>query len=77
MSLWSSVKKAAKRIWRAAKAVVRAIIRIVVVILTSPTKVWDLVFGWVAWPRKKLKLHIAESRSGPRTLARPSRCRAC
>src|SRR5687768_18252750 len=60
MSLWS-------RFWRAARAVVRAVIRVAVVIITFPIKSWDLVFGWVGWPRKRLKLHIAvlQNQSGP------------
>ncbi len=59
MGFWSKVKKLAKKVWRAAKAVVRAVIRIVVIVLTAPFKIWDFVFGWVGWPPKKLKLHIA------------------
>lgn len=60
MGWWSKIK-------RAVKAVVRAVVRAVVVIVTSPTKVWDLVFGWLGWPPKKLRLHIAvlRSPSGP------------
>lgn len=64
MGFWSSIKKAAKKVWKAAKAVVRAVVRIVVIILTFPTKIWDLVFGWLGWPKKKLKLHIAVLRNG-------------
>lgn len=59
MSLWSRIKSAVKKVVRAVKAVVRAVIRIAVIVLTAITKVWDLVFGWVGWPPKKLKVHIA------------------
>jgi hypothetical protein len=67
MGLWSKIKKAAKKVWRAAKAVVRAAIRIAVVLITVPFKVFDLVFGWIGWPPKKMKLHIAvlSSANGP------------
>lgn len=64
MGWWSSIKKAVKKIVKAVKAVVRAIVRVVVIVLTAPFKVWDLVFGWLAWPPKRLKLHIAVLR-GP------------
>ncbi|MBC8036293.1 MAG: hypothetical protein H7X89_03655 [Rhizobiales bacterium] len=57
------MKRAVKAVVRAVKAVVRAAIRIAVVILTSPAKVFDLVFGWLGWPPKKLRLHIAVLRS--------------
>lgn len=63
MGWWSKVKRAVKAVVRAAKALVRAIVRVVVVIVTSPTKVFDLVFGWLGWPPKKLRLHIAVLRS--------------
>src|SRR5262245_51470856 len=56
MSWWSKVK-------RAVEAVVRAVVRAIVVVVTSPTKIWDLVFGWVGWPPKKLRLNIAVLRS--------------
>lgn len=59
MGIWSSIKKAAKKVWRAAKAVVRAVVRVVVVVVTIPAKLFDLVFGWIGWPPKRLKLHIA------------------
>jgi len=59
MSFWSKLKSVAKRVVRAVKAVVRAVIRIAVIVLTSWTKALDLVFGWVGWPPKRLKVHIA------------------
>jgi hypothetical protein len=59
MGFWSSVKSFAKKALHLVKAIVRAVVRVVAVVLTAPFKVWDLVFGWVGWPPKKLRLHIA------------------
>lgn len=64
MGFWSSVKKIAKKIVKAVKAVVRAVVRVVVILVAAIFKVWDLVFGWIGWPPKRLKLHIAVLR-GP------------
>jgi len=67
MSFWSGVKKIAKKALHIVKAVVRVVVRIVAVLLTAPFKVLDLVFGWLGWPKKKLKLHIAvlQNANGP------------
>ncbi len=61
------LKKIAKKVWHFVKAVVRVIVRVVAVILTAPFKAFDFAFGWIGWPRKKLKLHIAvlQNASGP------------
>jgi len=46
MGWWSKIK-------HAVKAVVRAVVRaVVVVVVTSPTKVFDFIFGWLGWPRR-------------------------
>ncbi|HYH71174.1 MAG TPA: hypothetical protein VEX16_07690 [Methyloceanibacter sp.] len=59
MGLWSSIKKAAKKVWRAAKAVVRVVVRAVIEVLNRVTfGLLDLVFGFFAWPRKRLRLHV-------------------
>ena len=59
MGLWSSIKKAAKKVWRAAKAVVRVVVRAVIEVLNRLTfGLLDLVFGFFAWPRKRLRLHV-------------------
>jgi hypothetical protein len=58
MGLWSSIKKAAKKVWRAAKAVVRVVVRVVVAAVGLALGVVDLLLGFVAWPPKKLRLHI-------------------
>jgi hypothetical protein len=60
MGWWSKIK-------RAVKAIVRAVVRAVVIVVTAPIKTFDLVFGWLGWPPKKLRLHIAvlQSPTGP------------
>jgi hypothetical protein len=57
--MWSKLKKAVKKVWRAAKALVRAAVRAAVIGVTLPFKAWDLVFGFLAWPPKKMRVHIA------------------
>ncbi len=58
MGLWSSIKKAVKKVWRAVKAVVRVIVRVVVTVVGAALGVVDLLLGFIAWPPKKLTLHI-------------------
>ena len=59
MGLWSSIKKVAKKIWRGVKAVVRVIVRVVITIINRLTLgLFDLLFGFFAWPRKRLRLHV-------------------
>lgn len=58
MGFWSSVKKIAKKAWRATKAVARAIVRVVAEAIGRVLGVVDLLIGFVGWPRKKLRLHI-------------------
>jgi len=67
MSFWSRVKNIAKKAVRIIKAIARVVVRAAVIVLTSPFKSFDLVFGWIGWPRKKLKLHIAvlQNATGP------------
>lgn len=57
--MWSKFKKALKKAWRVVKAVVRAVVRVVIFFVTLLFKVWDFVFGFLAWPPKKMKVHIA------------------
>jgi len=57
--MWSKFKKFLKKAWRVVKALVRAVVRATIIVLTSPFKVWDLAFGFLAWPPKKVKVHIA------------------
>lgn len=51
-----------RKAWRRAKnfvrAVVRAVVRIVVTIVTFVVKILDLIFGFLAWPQKKMRLQI-------------------
>lgn len=57
--MWSKLKKLARKIVRVVKALVRAAIRVALLVITFPFKIWDLVFGFLGWPRKGIKLHIA------------------
>ncbi len=67
MGFWSKLKNIARKALHIVKAVVRIVVRIVAIVLTAPFKVWDFVFGWLGWPQKKLKLHIAvlQNAKGP------------
>jgi hypothetical protein len=68
MGLWSSIKNAFKKVWRAVKAVVRVVARAVIMLVNRFTLgLFDLLFGFLAWPRKKLRLHIfiLSDASGP------------
>ena len=67
MGFWSSVKSVVKKAVHIVKAIVRVVVRVVQIVLTSPFKLFDLVFGWLGWPRKKLKIHIAvlQNAGGP------------
>lgn len=59
MGIWSSIKKAAKKVWRAVKAVVRVVVKVVIEIINRITLgLFDLIFGFFAWPRKRLRLHV-------------------
>lgn len=69
--MWSKLKKALKRAWRVVKAVVRAVVRVIVTVVTFPFKVWDLFFGFLAWPPKKMKVHIAILRDNGVPLVAP------
>jgi hypothetical protein len=51
VSLWSSIKKAAK-------AVVRLVVRVVVTVAMAVINVFDLLFGFFLKPRKNLTLHV-------------------
>src|SRR5262249_36108444 len=71
MGFWSKLKSLAKKVGKfvknLAKAVVRIVIRIAIILSTVPLKSFDLTFGWLAWPKKRLRLHIAvlQNASGP------------
>lgn len=58
MGLWSKIKKAAKKAWKAVKSVVRQVVRVVVEIVSRVIGIFDLLFGFIGWPPKKLRLHI-------------------
>ena len=57
--MWSKFKKYLKKAWRVVKAAVRLGVRLGILGLTLPFKAWDLVFGFLAWPQKRMKVHIA------------------
>lgn len=59
MGLWSRIKKAAKKVWQKVKAVVRVVVRVVITIINNLTLgLYDLLLGFLAWPPKKLRLHV-------------------
>jgi hypothetical protein len=69
--MWSKFKKALKKAWRIVKAVVRAVVRVVIFLVTLPFKLWDAVFGFLAWPPKKMKVHVAVLRDNGVPLIKP------
>jgi len=59
MGLWSKIKKAAKWIAKKAKAIARVVIRLVVEFISRFVfKIPDLIFGFIGWPPKKLRLYV-------------------
>ena len=67
-SFWSTIKNAVKKVWRAAKATVRTVVRVVITVVNALTVgVFDLLLGFLTWPPKKLRLHIfiLADRNGP------------
>jgi hypothetical protein len=65
---WSTIKNAVKKVWRAAKAAVRTVVRVVIhVVNTFTFGVFDFLLGFLTWPPKKLRLHIfiLADRNGP------------
>lgn len=58
--MWSKIKKAFKKAWAYVKAAVRFVVRIVIFVVTFIVKIFDFLTGFlVAWPPKKMKVHIA------------------
>src|SRR6185312_10303534 len=58
MSIWSSIKNAAKKAWRAVKGAVRWVVKIAATAVMWAINLWDFFFGFLNWPPKKLTLHI-------------------
>jgi hypothetical protein len=59
MGFWGSVKGTFKKAWRAVKAAVRVVVRVVITIVNALTVgLFDLLLGFLAWPPKKLRLHV-------------------
>jgi hypothetical protein len=67
MSLWSTIKKAVKRVWRIIKTFARIAVRGLTITLPMLFKLWDLFFGFLGWPPKRMKVHIAvlRNQNGP------------
>jgi hypothetical protein len=65
--MWSKLKKTLRKIWRVVKAVARAVVRVAITVLTFPFKLWDVMFGFLAWPPKRMTVHIAvlQDEGGP------------
>lgn len=59
MGLWSKIKNAVKKVVRAVKKIVRVIVRVVVEVINRLIfGLLDLLFGFLAWPPKRLRLHV-------------------
>jgi hypothetical protein len=59
MGLWSKFKNAVKKAWRAVKAAVRVVVRAVITVVNAFTLgLYDLLLGFLAWPPKRLRLHV-------------------
>jgi hypothetical protein len=57
--MWSWIKKKARQIWRGVKAVVRIIVRVVITFINAFTYgLYDLLLGFIAWPPKRLRMHV-------------------
>jgi hypothetical protein len=57
--MWSKFKKALKKVWRAVKAAVRIIVRVIITVVNAFTLgLPDLLLGFIAWPPKRLRLHV-------------------
>ncbi len=57
-SLKNGFKKLVKKVTRAVKAVVRIVSRVVVAIVGLVIGIFDLLLGFLAWPPKKIRVHI-------------------
>jgi len=72
MSLWSSITHAVRRAWRAVKAVVRVVVRIVTAVVAIIFAAWDILFGFLGWPPKKLRYQVFILSDGKGPLMDPS-----
>jgi len=59
MGWWSKVKKFVKKVVRKVKAAVRAAVRVIAEFFARIIDLYDLLFGFLTWPPKKLRIHIA------------------
>lgn len=70
MSLWGSIKNAVKKVVRAVKAVVRIVVRVVITIVNALTfGLYDFLLGFLAWPRKRLRMHVFIISTGGKPVA--------
>jgi hypothetical protein len=44
--------------WSAVKGAVRVVVKVVATVVGGAVSAWDLFFGFLNWPPKKLTLHI-------------------
>ncbi len=58
MGFWSKLKKAVKKVVKAVKSVVRQVVKIVIEVVSHVIGIADLLLGFIAWPPKKLRLHV-------------------
>jgi hypothetical protein len=62
MGFWSSIthaiKKAVKKVWRVIKAVARIVVRLLITFFNAFIAFYDLLFGFLAWPPKKLRYQV-------------------
>ncbi|HSD87877.1 MAG TPA: hypothetical protein VLB44_10200 [Kofleriaceae bacterium] len=65
MGLLSSFKRFSKKLWQGIKAVARIVVRIAWTLWTPFTNIWDLHFGFLNWPPKKLRIQILILSSAP------------
>jgi hypothetical protein len=58
MGIWSDIKDAAKKVVRVVKGAVRVAVKFGFLFVGWAFNIWDLLFGFLNWPPKKLTLHI-------------------
>jgi hypothetical protein len=57
-SLKNKIKKALKKVAHVVKGIVRAVVRVVVTLVGAVLGIFDLLLGFIAWPPKKMRVHI-------------------
>lgn len=72
MGFFSSIKSAFKKVVNKVKAVVRFASRLVVTLFGLAVGIFDLLLGFLAWPPKKLRVHIFILSTGKGPLVDPA-----